>query len=236
MELNTVTRSENWIKLRHVLISVADKRGLDTLIEGLTACNEALKLYSTGGTYARINEILGPERAKRHLVRVADYTRQPEMQGGLVKSLDFKIYLGLLSESFNEAHDADLKRTGAVRFDATVVNLYPFEKTIADPAVSLEQARANIDIGGPCMLRASAKNFLRVAVLCNPEDYSSFIADLKQNQGKTALDQRFELARRAFRYSAAYDRTIAAYLTGLASDLPGSTYTTLEREDQDAGQ
>lgn len=231
MELNTVTQSENLIKLRHVLVSVADKRGLDTLIEGLVTHNDEIKLYSTGGTYTRISEILGTARGEKHLVRVSDYTRQPEMQGGLVKSLDFKIYLGLLSESFNGAHAEDLERTGAVRFDATVVNLYPFEKTVADPMVSLEQARANIDIGGPSMLRASAKNFLRVAVLCNPDDYLPFLAILAETGGCTSLENRFELARKAFQYSAGYDRAIADYLAGLAPEAPGSTYTLVEREE-----
>ena len=96
------------------------------------------------------------ERVYPHLISISDYTGQPEMQGGLVKTLDFKIYTGLLSEKYNEAHQADLVRTGAVNFDMVVVNLYPFSETVskgADP----EEARANIDIGGPAMLRASTR-------------------------------------------------------------------------------
>ncbi len=230
MELNTVVKSEDQVKLRHVLISLADKRGLDTLVTGLVAVNPDIKLYSTGGTYAKIAEILGPDKTAHNLMRVSDYTGQPEMQGGLVKSLDFKIYLGLLSESFNPDHQDDLERTKAVRFDATIVNLYPFEQTVADPSVSPEKARANIDIGGPCMLRASAKNYLRVAVLCDPDDYPAFLETLRRTKGATSLQQRFELSRKAFRYSAGYDAAIAAYLESLDGDIAYSTYTIAERE------
>jgi phosphoribosylaminoimidazolecarboxamide formyltransferase / IMP cyclohydrolase len=134
------------------------------------------------GTFAHLEKILGPAAAGR-LVQVSDYTGQPETQGGLVKTLDFKIYLGLLTETYNEAHQSDLRRTGSVPIDMVVVNLYPFRQTVAKAGVSLEQARGNIDIGGPCMIRASAKNFIRVASVVDPADYGSIAAELEANHG-----------------------------------------------------
>jgi phosphoribosylaminoimidazolecarboxamide formyltransferase/IMP cyclohydrolase len=134
------------------------------------------------------------------------------MQGGLVKTLDFKIYLGLLSETYNLAHVRDLARLQAIKLDMVVVNLYPFVKTISAPGVTPEQARANIDIGGPCMVRAAAKNFLRVASVTDPADYARILAELKQNGGALSLKTRFELAQKAFAHTAAYDTAIAGYL------------------------
>jgi phosphoribosylaminoimidazolecarboxamide formyltransferase / IMP cyclohydrolase len=170
-----------------------------------------VKFYSTGGTYAHLASLLG-DRAEVHLRAVSDYTGQPEMQGGLVKTLDFKIYMGLLSETYNDAHRVDLRRTACLEFDLVVVNLYPFQNTVAQPGVSLEDARAHVDIGGPCMLRASAKNFLRVASLCDPADYQAFLDELSKNQGTTGLVSRLTLAKKTFGHTAAYDAAIAAYL------------------------
>ncbi|MBT7700751.1 MAG: hypothetical protein HN700_10695, partial [Verrucomicrobia bacterium] len=121
MALNIVEKIDEAVNVKHVLASVSDKRGLDRLVPGLVAANPDVKIYSTGGTYAAIETLLGPEAAARNLVAVAAYTGQPEMQGGLVKTLDFKIYLGLLSETYNEAHVRDLERTGGVALDMVVV-------------------------------------------------------------------------------------------------------------------
>jgi phosphoribosylaminoimidazolecarboxamide formyltransferase/IMP cyclohydrolase len=143
---------------------------------------------------------------------VSSYTGQPETQGGLVKTLDFKIYLGLLTETYNEAHQADLKRTGSVPIDMVVVNLYPFEETIARSGVTVEQARGNIDIGGPCMIRAAAKNFIRVAPVVDPADYARIVSALRTDNGRLPLELRFQLAAKAFDHTAAYDRTIADFL------------------------
>ncbi|RME25414.1 MAG: hypothetical protein D6806_07895, partial [Deltaproteobacteria bacterium] len=144
MAVNIVSKVDDWIRIRHVIVSVSDKRGLEVLVPGLVSINDSLKIFSTGGTYARIREILGEEQASRHLVQVSEYTGQPETQGGLVKTLDFKIYLGLLTETYNEHHQADLMRTGAVPIDMVVVNLYPFEQTVAREDATVEMARANI--------------------------------------------------------------------------------------------
>jgi phosphoribosylaminoimidazolecarboxamide formyltransferase/IMP cyclohydrolase len=211
MSINVVERVDDLVKIRHILVSVSDKSGLDEFIPELVQTIPQIQIFSTGGTYGRISEILGGSSGRR-LMQVSEFTGQPETQGGLVKTLDFKIYLGLLTETYNDAHQNDLKRTGSVPIDMVVVNLYPFKETISKPDVTVEGARGNIDIGGPCMIRAAAKNFIRVASVVDPADYGRIIATLKKNRGATSLKLRFELARKAFEHTAAYDRTIADFL------------------------
>ncbi len=212
MSMNVVDTIDQWVEVKNVLVSVSDKQGLAGFIPRLLAINSGIKIYSTGGTFTAIQKILGPAGA-RNLVQVSDYTGQPETQGGLVKTLDFKIYLGLLTETYNPEHQQDLKRTAAVPMDMVVVNLYPFQATIAAPGVTVEKARGNIDIGGPCMIRAAAKNFIRVAPVVDPSDYEMVIAVLKAGGGKTDLALRYRLATKAFAHTAEYDRAIGEYLT-----------------------
>ncbi|MBL0715501.1 MAG: hypothetical protein JJV98_17565 [Desulfosarcina sp.] len=223
MSINTVEKIDAGVKVRHVLVSVSDKTGLEELIPGLLRAHPGLKIFSTGGTYARIKEILGAE-AERLLQPVSSYTGQPETQGGLVKTLDFKIYLGLLTETYNEAHQGDLKRTAAVPIDMVVVNLYPFKQTVAQEGVTVEGARGQIDIGGPCMIRASAKNFIRVASVVDPADYGRILEELAQNEGRTSLSLRFSLAQKAFAPTADYDRTIADFLGGRSAEEAAGCY------------
>ena len=211
MSMNIVEHIDDLVAVRHVLISVSDKSGLELLVPGLREINPQIRIFSTGGTYGRIKEILGPA-ADGCLTQVSDYTGQPETQGGLVKTLDFKIYLGLLTETHNEAHQADLQRTASVPIDMVVVNLYPFQATIAQAGVTVEQARGNIDIGGPCMIRASAKNFIRVASVVEPDDYERLLNELAMRQGHTSLSLRYDLACKAFAHTAEYDRTISGFL------------------------
>jgi phosphoribosylaminoimidazolecarboxamide formyltransferase/IMP cyclohydrolase len=223
MAVNFVERIDDGVPVRHVLVSVSDKTGLDRLIPALIRVNPAVRLFSTGGTYTALKEMLGAAAA-RHLTQVSDYTGQPEMQGGLVKTLDFKIYLGLLSETYNPAHAADLQRTRAVAIDMVIVNLYPFARTVATAGVTAEQARANIDIGGPCMVRAAAKNYLRVASVTDPADYDRIAAELGKTAGVMSLPLRFELAQKAFAHTAAYDTAIAAYLKAQPLEAIKSCY------------
>ena len=211
MSINVVEKIDDFVKIRHILVSVSDKRELDDFTPKLIEINPDLKIFSTGGTYTHIKEILG-DKASSCLTQVSDYTGQPETQGGLVKTLDFRIYLGLLTETYNDAHKDDLKRTNSVPIDMVVVNLYPFKETISKENVTVEQGRGNIDIGGPCMIRASAKNYLRVAPVVNPSDYEMIISEMKANNGMTSLDLRFRLAQKAFEHTAVYDRTIADFL------------------------
>ncbi len=212
MAVNIVEKIDGSVKVNHVLASVSDKTGLDSLIPGLVEVNPGITIYSTGGTYSAIKSLLGEEAASKNLVQVSEYTGQPEMQGGLVKTLDFKIYLGLLSETYNDAHVEDLKRVGGVAIDMVLVNLYPFKETVAKPDCTVEHARSNIDIGGPCMVRASAKNFLRVASVTDPSDYSAILDEMKGSGGMLSLATRFGLAKKAFAHTADYDSAIAAYL------------------------
>ena len=229
MSINVVEKVDDWVKVRHILVSVSDKGGLEQFIPELVEINPEIRIFSTGGTYGRIAEILGDSAAGR-LMQVSEYTGQPETQGGLVKTLDFKIYLGLLTETYNDAHQGDLKRTDSVPIDMVVVNLYPFKETISKPDVTVEQARGNIDIGGPCMIRASAKNYIRVASVVDPADYGNILAVLKASQGSTSLDLRFQLARKAFDHTAVYDRTIADFLVSKTIDDVTTCYQMEKKE------
>jgi len=224
MSLNIVTEIDNRVKVSNVLMSVSDKTGLETFVPALVKACPGVKIYSTGGTYAKVKEILGAE-ADGTLVAVSDYTGQPEMQGGLVKTLDFKIYLGLLSEKYNDAHQADLKRLSAQPIDMVVVNLYPFRQTVAKEGVTPEMARTNIDIGGPCMVRASAKNYLRVASVTDPLDYGGIVEELSSHDGTIGLDTRFRLMKKAFAHTAEYDTAIAQFFASRTWADVDATYS-----------
>lgn len=223
MALNIVRDIDARVAVRHVLMSVSDKTGLETFVPALVKACPGVKIYSTGGTYAKVKDILG-DAAEGTLVAVSAYTGQPEMQGGLVKTLDFKIYLGLLSETYNAAHQADLRRLDARPIDMVVVNLYPFRQTVARPDVTPEMARTNIDIGGPCMVRASAKNYLRVASVTDPLDYPSLAAELADHGGTLGFDTRFKLMKKAFAHTAQYDAAIAEFFTARTWEEVNAAY------------
>ena len=223
MSLNIVTEIDNRVQVKNVLMSVSDKTGLETFVPALVKACPGVKIYSTGGTYTKVKDILG-DAAEGTLVAVSDYTGQPEMQGGLVKTLDFKIYLGLLSEKYNDAHQADLKRLSAQPIDMVVVNLYPFRQTVAKEGVTPEMARTNIDIGGPCMVRASAKNYLRVASVTDPLDYAAIAQELESRDGTVGLDTRFRLMKKAFAHTAEYDTAIAGFFASRTWEEVAATY------------
>ncbi|MBP5511132.1 MAG: hypothetical protein J6Z49_09470 [Kiritimatiellae bacterium] len=225
MALNIVREIDDTVAIRRVLMSVSDKTGLESFVPALVQAVPDVTIYSTGGTYKAIEKILGETLAAKNLVAVSDYTGQPEMQGGLVKTLDFKIYLGLLSETYNEDHKKDLARIGASPIDMVVVNLYPFQQTVAREGVTPEEARTNIDIGGPCMIRASAKNYLRVASVTDPADYSRIIAELNEKEGRIGLDLRFALMQKAFAHTAAYDAAISQFFGSVDVTRIRGTYS-----------
>ncbi|MFW5694283.1 MAG: hypothetical protein ACOCYB_03885 [Alkalispirochaeta sp.] len=231
MELNRVHRAQSRIPLQRALISVADKEGLEAFIRSLWELVPDLEIYSTGGTYTKISTVAEELGRQKNLVRISSYTGQPEMQGGLVKTLDYRIYLGLLSEQFNAAHQEDLERTGSVPFDLTICNFYPFEQTAASPGTTLEDLRTHIDIGGPTMLRASAKNFLRVASICRPEDYEHLLQEIQATGGATRLAWRAEHAAIAFRYTAHYEAAIAG---ALGSHVRSTDLTEIYEESEEA--
>ncbi len=223
MSLNIVEKTDDRVQVKNVLVSVSDKTGLEAFIPSLVEACPGVRIFSTGGTYTKIREILG-DKADGTLVAVSDYTGQPEMQGGLVKTLDFKIYLGLLSEKYNDAHQADLARLSAQPIDMVVVNLYPFRQTVAKEGVTPEMARTNIDIGGPCMVRASAKNYLRVASVTDPLDYPNIAQELEAHGGTLGLDTRFKLMKKAFSHTAEYDTAIARFFTTRTWEEVEKTY------------
>jgi len=223
MALNTVRTIDDRVRVKTALVSVWDKTGLDQLALGLLAAVPDIRILSTGGTHDALERILGPA-ARGALRQVSEYTGQPELQGGLVKTLDFKVYLGLLSETYNAAHQADLARAGAAPIDLVVVNLYPFPQVVSKPDVTPEIARANIDVGGPCMLRAAAKNFHRVAPVPDPADYEAVLSELTASGGRLSLATRWRLAQKTFAVTAAYDSAICAYLAQLSFARVSGTY------------
>jgi len=223
MSINIVDKIDDRVKIKTVLASVSDKKNLDFLIPELININPEIRIISTGGTYNRIKEIIG-EKSITCISKVSEYTGQPETQGGLVKTLDFKIYLGLLTETYNTSHQKDMERTGAFNIDMVVVNLYPFQDTVKKEDVTVEKARGNIDIGGPCMIRSAAKNFLRVAPVVDPSDYENIIDEMKTGKGSITLGLRFRLAQKAFEHIAVYDRAIADFLSSQSFENVAKCY------------
>ncbi len=206
---------------QHILVSVFDKTGLDALIPGILRSNPDACFYSTGGTGKRILEILGATASKNYL-SVEEFTGAPEMEGGLVKTLHPKIHAGLLAERGNPAHEEYLHRTLAqggehagVYFDIFVGNLYPFTEVTSKQGASPETARVNIDIGGPAMTMASAKNWHSIAVLTSPKQYASFMETLARQGGRISLEQRFALAAEAMKLIGEYRSTIGEYFMKL---------------------
>jgi len=222
MAFNSVSRADDLVPVRNILASVYDKRGLAELVRGIAAVaaagEETVAFYSTGGTYDELAKALAG-LGGAVLRKVSDYTGQPEMAGGLVKTLDWKIYLGLLAESGNASHEADLERSGAVRFDMVISGLYPFHEASADSGASPEFLRQNIDIGGPCMIRAAAKNYLRVASVSSPDQYAALLAELRATGGKTRLETRRRLSAEAFALTSRFDAAVSARL----GDLPAAS-------------
>ncbi|MDO8207593.1 MAG: bifunctional phosphoribosylaminoimidazolecarboxamide formyltransferase/IMP cyclohydrolase [Gallionella sp.] len=196
--------------IKQALISVSDKSGVLEFARGLTELG--VKILSTGGTAKLFADNGIP------VTEVADYTGFPEMLDGRVKTLQPKVHAGILARRDLPEHVATLAKHGIPTIDLVVVNLYPFAATIAKPDCSLEDAIENIDIGGPTMVRAAAKNHGHVAIVTDPEDYSSVLAEMQTNGGKVSDATRFDLAKKAFSHTAAYDSAISNYLTTVNSD------------------
>jgi phosphoribosylaminoimidazolecarboxamide formyltransferase/IMP cyclohydrolase len=198
------------IPIRTALISVSDKARLGELARGLARFK--IKILSTGGTA----KFLAGEGAA--VTEVADYTGFPEMLDGRVKTLHPKLHAGILARRDSPGHLAAIRAAGIEPIDLVVVNLYPFAQTVARPGFTFEEAIENIDIGGPSMLRAAAKNYTGVAVVTDPSDYPALLAEMEKQGGALSDSTRFSLARKAFAHSAAYDAAIGNYLTALTPD------------------
>jgi phosphoribosylaminoimidazolecarboxamide formyltransferase/IMP cyclohydrolase len=183
---------------RLALLSVSDKRGIETLARGLV--DFGFNLLSTGGTAKAL------AAAGLPVTMVSDYTGAPEIMDGRVKTLHPKIHGGILARN-TESHLADLRRIHASAIELVVVNLYPFEATVASRTVQLPEAVEQIDIGGPCLLRAAAKNFERVTAICDPQDYEVVLWHLARD-GAVPPAIRFDLAVKAFGHTASYDAAV----------------------------
>lgn len=190
-------------KLQRALLSVSDKTGLVALAQVLAA--SGVELISTGGTAKALRE------AGLAVKDISEHTGFPEMLDGRVKTLHPKVHGGLLYLRGNATHEAAVQQHGIAPIDLVVVNLYPFEVTVAKPNVSLHDAIENIDIGGPSMLRSAAKNHDSVTVVVDPLDYAA-VADQVKATGNTTLEQRRRLAAKVYARTAAYDAAIAAHL------------------------
>ena len=190
-------------KVERALISVSDKSGLLDLA-GVLA-DLGVEILSTGGTARALTD------GGIKVTEVADYTGSPEILDGRVKTLHPKVHAGLLYRRDLPAHEAQMRERGFGPIDVLVVNLYPFEATIAKPGVTFEEAIENIDIGGPCLLRAAAKNFDSVTAICDSGDYPRVAAELQTN-GQTSPETRRYLAQKIYRRTSEYDRTIANFL------------------------
>lgn len=192
------------VKVKRALVSVSDKTGVVELGKALAALG--IDIISTGGTMRTLKEAGVP------VIAVSDVTGFPEMMDGRVKTLNPKIHGAILAVRDNPEHVKAMKEHDITPIDLVVVNLYPFQQTIAKPDVTLPEAIENIDIGGPCMVRASAKNNKYVAIVTNPAKYGEIIDILKKDGGFSDA-YRLELAREAFQHTATYDTAIAAYLS-----------------------
>jgi phosphoribosylaminoimidazolecarboxamide formyltransferase/IMP cyclohydrolase len=191
--------------ISRALMSVTDKSGLVEFAQFLAECQ--VEILSTGGTAKLLRDKGVP------VVEVSDYTGFPEMLDGRVKTLHPKIHGGILGRRDLKSHLEQMAAQGIGPIDLVVVNLYQFEKAIAQPGCTLEDAIENIDIGGPTLLRAAAKNYQAVTVVVDPADYPHIMAEIKVNKGATNLATRFNLARKVFKLTHEYDGAIYRYLS-----------------------
>ena len=196
------------VKVRRALISVSDKSGIGEFASALRALG--VELLSTGGTYRLLRE-LGLD-----VTEVADYTGFPEMMDGRVKTLHPKVHGGILGRRGQD--DDVMAAHGIDPIDMVVVNLYPFSATVANPDCTIEDAIENIDIGGPTMVRAAAKNHPFVTIVVNASDYGEILSEMQSNGGSTSLESRFNLAIKAYEHTAAYDGAIANHFGTLVPD------------------
>jgi phosphoribosylaminoimidazolecarboxamide formyltransferase / IMP cyclohydrolase len=207
--------------IRRALISVSDKTGVIALARRLAA--RGVEILSTGGTAMAL------KADGMAVIDIADHTGFPELLDGRVKTLHPKVHGGLLAIRGNAAHDAAVRTHGMAPIDLLVVNLYPFEATVAKGA-DFDTAIENIDIGGPAMIRAAAKNHAGVAVVVDPADYGRLVAEIEANDGATTAGFRRELAHRAFATTAAYDGAISNWF-GAVIDSPDGAATGFPRTD-----
>jgi phosphoribosylaminoimidazolecarboxamide formyltransferase/IMP cyclohydrolase len=196
-------------KAARALISLTDKSGIEHFAKELTELG--IEILSTGGTAKKLRDCGLPVKD------LSEFTGFPEMLDGRVKTLHPLVHGGILNQRGNAEHQRQCAAHGIQPIDIVAVNLYAFEKTVADPHCGLADAIENIDIGGPTLLRASAKNFHDVTVIVDPADYAQVLAEIKEH-GNTTLKTRFRLAVKVFQLTSAYDTAIANWLTKVSID------------------
>ena len=196
-------------KIQRAILSVTDKSGLLEFAQKLQEFG--VEVLSTGGTARMLRE------GGVAVQDVSDFTGFPEMLDGRVKTLHPKVHAGILAQRDNPEHMKTMASHHLKVIDMVVVNLYAFEKTVAREDCTLKEAIESIDIGGPTMLRAAAKNYRDVAVVVDPGDYDSIIEEMQAEDGQLSLETRFRLAKKVFRLTHEYDGSITRYLEGIAS-------------------
>ena len=216
--------AESANKIKRALISVSDKSGIVDLANALV--NQFnIEIISTGGTLKELVEAGVPA------IEISSFTGFPEMMDGRVKTLHPKVHGGILAR--RDLDQEVMQENDILPIDLVVVNLYPFAETIAKENVTLEMAIENIDIGGPSMVRSSAKNNKYVSIVVDPKDYLPVLDEMKKNDGALTQETRSSLARKAFEHTASYDSTIASYLSSLGSeDFPSSIFGKYKIKEQ----
>ena len=191
-------------KIQRAIISLSDKTGVQDFAKELQSFG--VEILSTGGTAKTLRE------SGLRVMDISEYTGFPEMLDGRVKTLHPKVHGGLLGIRDNPAHAQKMKEQGITPIDMVVINLYPFEATVAKPSCTLEEAVENIDIGGPSMLRAGAKNYPYVTVIVDPADYRPILEEMKKSGGAVSKETNFRLAKKVYSLTARYDKAISEYL------------------------
>src|SRR5947209_166030 len=212
------------VRIRRALLSVSDKRGLVALARAMRELD--VEIVSTGGSARALSEAGIEVRA------IEDYTGFPEIMDGRVKTLNPRLYAGLLARRDDESHLQQAADQQIEQVDLVCVNLYPFEETVARPDATDPEAIENIDIGGPTMIRAAAKNSDFAAVLTDPADYEPVLAELRESGGRLSLETRRRLAARAFATTARYDAAISTWFAARESggeELPGTFAESFEK-------
>ena len=196
-------------KIKKALISVSDKKNLKELLKNLTKHN--IQLISSGGTYKKIKKL------KFKCLEVSDYTGSPEILNGRVKTLHPKIHAGILSKRNNKSHNKDLKNNNFEEIDLVIVNFYPFEQTLNQTNNHLKIIE-NIDVGGPTMVRAAAKNYNDVTVITSSKQYNELINEINKYKGSTSLEFRQKMSLEAFSETAYYDAVISNYFNKIRNN------------------
>lgn len=200
------------VKINRAIISCYDKSGLKEFVSELVKLDPGIKIFSSSGTYMELMEV-----AKENLAEISEYVGFKEMPSGLVKTLHPKIHSGILADLNDESQKKYMEDNDIEAFDLIVANLYPFGKLVKE-GKGFEEIRQNIDIGGVSLLEAGSKNFLRVTVVTDPEDYNKLIDTLRNNDGSSDLAIRLALAKKAIAHLAHYLAEINNYFKKLEAD------------------